>query len=73
MGRLANAELRIAKMEAHAVFDPLTLNHESRSAAYRWLARELGINRADCHICMFNVETCRRVVEICERVKQAIR
>lgn len=65
LGRLANAELRHAKIEAHKAFDPLILAHTSRSAAYRWLAKQLGINKHDCHIGMFDVETCRRVMEIC--------
>jgi hypothetical protein len=68
LGRLANAELRSAKIAAHEAFDPLLLNHESRSAAYRWLAQQLGINRADCHIGMFDVNQCRRVVEICAAI-----
>lgn len=66
LGRLANAELRQAKIAAHAAFDPLwRSSSQSREGAYKWLAKQLGIPRADCHIGMFNVETCRRVVEIC--------
>lgn len=74
LGRLANAELRQAKMEAHAAFDPLWKFHTfrngyqtmTRNAAYGWLAGQLGINRADCHIGMFDVAQCRRVVEVCQ-------
>jgi hypothetical protein len=82
LGRLANAELRRAKQAAHAVFDPLwqakmrlsrISKKTARNAAYQWLARELGIPESDCHIGMFDVDACRRVVEICERVAGATR
>lgn len=74
LGRLANAELRRAKQAAHAAFDPLWRHRAGirtarmpRAKAYAWLARELGIEAADCHIGMFDVATCRRVVEVCAR------
>ena len=74
LGRLANAELRRAKQMAHAVFDPLWRGRAgfARSLAYAGLARELGIPGEACHIGMFDVEQCRRVVEAC-RGKAAAR
>ena len=75
LGRLANAELREAKKAAHAAFDPLWKKmmrvadipkRRARGKAYRWLAGELEIDAEDCHIGMFDVEQCRRVVEVCE-------
>lgn len=71
LGRLADAELRIAKMEAHAAFDPRWRAKDkknrpvARTQAYNWLAKQLGIERGQCHIGLFDIETCRRVVEIC--------
>lgn len=74
LGRLANKELRIAKMRAHAAFDPLwkkkiknenIKKHEARGAAYKWLSEVLGIASGDCHIGLFDVETCMKVVEVC--------
>lgn len=70
LGRLANLELRQAKMEAHAAFDELWRSTTpagsfDRKGAYKWLADQLGISRDECHIGMFDVEQCRRVVEIC--------
>lgn len=66
LGRLANAELRAAKQRAHRAFDPIWKGgHASRGKAYRWLAFALGIDSKKCHIGMFDVETCNRVVEIC--------
>ena len=74
LGRLANKELRRAKVAAHAAFDPLwkrkiekegCKKHVARGAAYRWLAEQLEIDFDDCHIGMFDVETRKRVVEVC--------
>jgi hypothetical protein len=68
LGRLANAELRRAKIAAHAAFDPIWRSgRSSRSDAYAWLAKQLGIAIQNCHIGMFDVEQCRRVVEVCEQ------
>lgn len=71
LGRLANAELRQAKQDAHVAFDALWRRTTpagtfDRGGAYTWLAQQLDIERADCHIGMMDVEQCRRVVEICE-------
>lgn len=76
LGRLANAELRAWRKRAHAAFDPLwqtkrKFGHSKRKArgkGYRWLAHELGIAVEDCHIAHFDVEQCKRVVEICEPI-----
>ena len=65
LGRLADAELRRAKMQAHAVFDPLWKSGKySRSGAYQMLAHKLGLKKADCHIGMFDVDQCKRVIEV---------
>lgn len=66
LGRLANTELRQAKMAAHAVFDPLWKSGPmTRNTAYQWLSDQLGIPRADCHIGMFDLDRCRLVVALC--------
>lgn len=74
LGRLANAELRRAKMAAHAAFDPLWKDHPDppwgkpgdRRAAYTWLADRLSILPRNCHIGMMGVEMCEYVVIVCE-------
>lgn len=67
-GRLANAELRRARIDAHAAFDPLWESGDMhRGDAYRWLAGQLGIPRKKCHIGNFDVARCRRVVEAAQR------
>lgn|SRR4030065_715298 len=72
LGRLANAELRKAKQAAHSAFDPLwkKSGKQKRKAAYTWLASQLDIHVNDCHIGMFDVEMCRRVVEACRTQQQ---
>jgi hypothetical protein len=67
LGRLADAELRAAKMAAHEAFDPLWKDgHVSRREAYLWLARRLGYgDDAEVHVGWMSAEECRRVVEVC--------
>lgn len=80
LGRLANAELRRAKMAAHYAFDPIwraqiaaegCSKKKARNEAYGWLAVALGIPREDCHIGMMDVETCHRVVDACRARRNA--
>lgn len=80
LGRLANKELREAKKKAHAYFDPLwkravakgRKKHEARNSAYKWLAKEMGIERDDCHIGMFDVASCEKVVQICMNINKPL-
>ena len=66
LGRLANAELRQAKSEAHKAFDPKwRRTTTSRKNAYRWLAEQLNIDFKKCHIGYFDVDMCNRVIEVC--------
>jgi zinc-finger-containing domain len=60
LGRLANAELRAAKNQAHTVFDLLWQSGLlSRSAAYEWLVSAMDSHRRDCHFAMFDVAQCQ--------------
>lgn len=74
LGRLADRDLRQAKIAAHRAFDRLwqrkmaaerVSKKKARSAGYRWLAAQLGIEPRDCHIGMMDAGLCRRVVEVC--------
>lgn len=75
LGRLANAELRAAKQQAHAAFDPIWRRlidegHKkslARAAAYRWLTTTLRLQRGECHIGMFDLSLCRQVIEVCQQ------
>lgn len=63
LGRLANKALRRARNRAHAAFDPIWKEGlMKRGDAYAWLADQLGIERKDCHIEMFDNAQCERVV-----------
>lgn len=64
-GTLANAELRAARRAAHEAFDPLWKSREvSRTEAYAYLAKAMGVSNANCHIGMFTVEQCEQVREV---------
>lgn len=73
LGTLADYVTRHARAMAHARFDPIwkarlsngTPKNVSRGKAYAWLAGKLGIPVEECHIGLFDVRTCVRVVEIC--------
>lgn len=65
LGRLANAELRKAKMAAHAAFDPWWRSRGMRrTAAYRDLAERMGMEKSKAHIGKMDVSDCARVVAI---------
>lgn len=67
-GRLANPRLRCLKEEAHKQFDPLwKCGLMSRQEAYVWLASMLHISLEDCHIGMFDVKMCQKVIHICSK------
>lgn len=75
LGRLANKPLRDAKQLAHAAFDPLWKRKaaqegiskgKARDAGYKWLANEMNIPARECHIGMFDIAQCLKVVEICK-------
>lgn len=39
--------------------------HLARDEAYRWLAQQLRMRVDYCHIAYFDIELCRRVIDIC--------
>ena len=77
LGRLAKADLRKLKMQAHRLFDPLWKakmeregipQSEARQAAYHWLAHEMQEKKEHaCHIGFMNEEQCQKVIDLCER------
>lgn len=74
LGRVANAELRQLKNQAHEAFDRLwkdtTMN---RHQAYRWLQETMGIDAEYCHIGMFDEDQCRQVIELANGHMEAMR
>ena len=73
LGRLANHKLRELKKEAHRQFDVIWKSQlMSRTSAYKWLASMLDIPLAECHIGIFDVKQCQRVISICRRQNNPI-
>lgn len=67
LGRLADAELRKAKMAAHGAFDPIWREGSmTRRDAYAWLAKALNLTPDDCHMGMFDQDMCQKVVDVCQ-------
>lgn len=65
LGVLANKQLRMWKNNAHTVFDPLWKGGEmQRIEAYCWLAEQLGLPIEETHIGMFDIATCKRVIDV---------
>lgn len=65
MGTMANAELREYRKLAHATFDRLWKSGAmTRSGAYRLLAERLGLQPVDAHIGLFDVNMCRKTIEV---------
>lgn len=71
LGRLANRQLRIAKMQAHSVFDALWKDGTmTRSKAYAWLSKAMGLPADQTHIGMFDVGQCLRVEQLVKGLEQ---
>lgn len=69
-GTLANKELRQWRRKAHTAFDPMWNGDAapmSRSEAYQWLTKALGMKR-QAHIGSMDIEQCRQVIEACKEL-----
>ena len=66
LGRLANAELREMKKQAHEVFDKIwKLKYKrGRYHAYRWLSQQLQRPSEYTHIGMMDIDECQKVIEL---------
>lgn len=74
-GSLANKELRQYRKMAHHYFDYLwnkkikiqkVKKQRGRFLGYKWLSENLGIDINDCHIGMFQKDTCEKVIALCK-------
>lgn len=75
LGTLANRELREARKQAHAHFDPLWIykikrdsisSSKARKSAYLWLSQKMGVDYDKCHIGEFDIEQCNLVIMFCK-------
>ena len=71
LGNVANETLRLKRIETHQVFDAYWRSqHMSRTAAYRWLAKQLRLPEHKAHIGGFEMDQCQRVIDLCQETKQ---
>jgi len=65
LGRLANAKLKVLKMQAHSLFDPIWQSGEMRRGeAYAMLVAKLRIPKDECHFGWFDEEMLLKAREI---------
>lgn len=64
LGALANKELRKKRVQVHQEFDLLWNTTTTRKQAYINFAKKLNISLSECHIAMFDDETCDRALRI---------
>jgi hypothetical protein len=70
LGLPAGAETRQARSRAHRAFDKLWKKPNgvmSRTAAYKWLASEMGITSQECHIGKMMARQAYLVVDLCKK------
>lgn len=73
LGRLANKELRVARLDAHDAFDKLWKSGlMERSEAYTWLSRKMKISREYCHIGFFDLNQCKQVVDVINDLRKLL-
>jgi len=66
LGIPGDEETRQARMEAHEMLDLFWTTKKERTETYKWLYEQLGIPREECHVGRFDIDMCRRVIELCE-------
>lgn len=68
LGTLADAKLRKDRNASKAIFHRVKEFHGfSRSLAYQWLAREMGIPVESCHLGWFDHEQCGHALVLCQQ------
>lgn len=66
LGNVANETLRLKRIETHQIFDAYWRRcGMSRTAAYRWLAKQLHLSVAQTHIGSFEMDQCQQVIGLC--------
>lgn len=72
LGELTNGETRKLRRKLHSIVDPLWQNQnrtkrKARGSVYGWLQRITGLSPKECHIAMFDAETCVKVLGLIAR------
>lgn len=74
LGNVANEVLQLKRMETHQVFDAFWKGrHMSRTAAYKWLSKKMGLPEEKTHIGGFEMDQCQQVIDICRQIETAAR
>lgn len=70
LGTLADEDLRQWRRKAHDIFDEVWKKAKiSRPQAYSWLSKQMGLPFEKTHIAMFEIEQCKKVIEIITKEK----
>ena len=74
LGLLANDRMRKGKIMCHDIFDGKwkknkKFDGKTRAALYKWLARQLGIDTADCHFGYFDLDMLLKSYKILVQIK----
>lgn len=67
LGTMANVTLRSLRKACHYHFDKLWRGKQkrmSRSNAYRWLQKAMGLPQEKAHIAMFDEKQCKKLLSI---------
>ena len=71
LGGLATAEERVWRMKAHERFDKFWKGGKmSRTKAYSWLSKTMGIPTRKTHIGMFTADQCKEVIRLCDQFRE---
>lgn len=69
LGFMATAPTRRMRSQVHKAFDPIWRGGQramSRTRAYEWLARTMGIPVTDCHVSRFDADMCAKALAALE-------
>lgn len=74
---VAESRMRIptlmeARMYAHWAIDALWKTKNQRTNTYQWLAKQMKMTAAECHIANFTVEQCAKVVRLVYELEPVI-
>jgi len=66
LGKPANKETKEMRIMAHEAFDSQWEGTPiKRNEAYKILAQKMDIPGKECHIGLFDIDQCKKVIEIC--------
>lgn len=67
MGIPADKETKLARQQAHALFDPYVKKwFQNRREGYQFLANVMGLSEKDAHISRFNIDQCKKLITLLE-------